>query len=206
MSGTRRRTTGRIGTTVTAPPATTIRFSAASGSGLFETAHALLGRLGVRTPRIYLLDRSRASLPADIALVEDVRGGTLEAQLELGLPGAGHAMARLGSALQVMHHHRSPIFGRPAADGGGVGIAPLAGAPEPGGGQRSCEHIVLDRALADLADAAGRVGRIAAARGPLEQAVRGLAAEVQPRIQYGLIHGELGPDHVCSSASTGTRS
>lgn len=127
-------------------------FSAASGTGLFETAHA-----------------------------------------------------RLGSALQVMHHHRSPIFGRPAADGGGVGIAPLAGAPAPGGGQGSCEHIVLDRALADLADAAGRVGRIAAARGPLEQAVRGFAAEVQPRIKYGLIQASWGPT-MCSSTSTGTRS
>jgi hypothetical protein len=30
-------------------------FAEASGAGLFEASHALLGRLGVRTPRVYLL-------------------------------------------------------------------------------------------------------------------------------------------------------
>jgi hypothetical protein len=34
--------------------------------------------VGVRTPRVYLLDRTLAVYPAEIALVEDVRGGTLE--------------------------------------------------------------------------------------------------------------------------------
>jgi hypothetical protein len=30
----------------------------------------------------------------------------------------------------------------------------------------------------------------------VEQLVRSLSAAVEPRAEYGLIHGELGPDHV----------
>jgi hypothetical protein len=59
---------------------------------------------------------------------------------------------------------------------------------------------VLDRALDDLAEAAARVPRIAAARGRLEEEVAELAAAVRPRARYGLIHGELGPDHVLIDA------
>jgi Phosphotransferase enzyme family len=37
---------------------------------------------------------------------------------------------------------------------------------------------------------------VAAARGRLEDVTRELAAAVRPRAEHGLIHGELGPDHV----------
>jgi hypothetical protein len=160
-------------------------FSDASGIDLFEASRAQLDALGVRTPRIYLADRSRAAYPADIALVEDVRGENLETQLRLRTPGAEQVLARLGAALAVMHQHRGPRFGKVAWAGSGS-------APQ----QHSCEQVVLDRALDDLAEAAGRVKRVAAARGPLQDAARELAAAVRPRAQYGLIHGELGPDHV----------
>jgi hypothetical protein len=40
------------------------------------------------------------------------------------------------------------------------------------------------------------VERVAAARAPLEDLTRQLAVAVRPRSRYGLIHGELGPDHV----------
>jgi hypothetical protein len=81
-------------------------FADASGAGLFETASRLLGGLGIRTPRVHALDRGRAVYPADIALVEDVPGGTLEARLDRGEPGAPGVTARLGEALRVMHSHQ----------------------------------------------------------------------------------------------------
>jgi hypothetical protein len=56
--------------------------------------------------------------------------------------------------------------------------------------------VVLDRALADLAEAAARVDRLAAVRDRLAGVTRELATAVRPRREYGLIHGELGPDHV----------
>ena len=48
----------------------------------------------------------------------------------------------------------------------------------------------------DLTEAAARDARIAATRGHLEDLLRELRAAVRPRSAYGLIHGELGPDHV----------
>jgi aminoglycoside phosphotransferase (APT) family kinase protein len=168
-------------------------FSDASGIELFQASQAQLTELGVRTPAIYWCARSRTDFPADIALVEDVRGGTLEARLEQGTPGMGPVLALLGESLAAMHQHGAPRWGKLAwAASGGAGDGPAEG-PADG---RSCEQIVLDRALADLAESAGRVSRVAAARERLEDLARELRAAVQPRTRYGLIHGELGPDHV----------
>ncbi|HEX4290217.1 MAG TPA: aminoglycoside phosphotransferase family protein, partial [Trebonia sp.] len=49
-------------------------FGHASGLGLFSAASRRLAEAGVRVPRVYLEDGSRCLYPADIALVEDVRG------------------------------------------------------------------------------------------------------------------------------------
>ena len=59
---------------------------------------------------------------------------------------------------------------------------------------------MLDRALRDLREAAGRDARLAAARDRLEDRLRELAALVAPRAEYALVHGELGPDHVLVDA------
>jgi hypothetical protein len=88
-----------------------------------------------------------------------------------------------------MHAQRGPTFGRVGhVDGGGVAA----------GG--SCEAIVLDRALADLAEGAARDGRLEAVRDDLQERLRGLAAAIHPRSDHRLIHGELGPDHVLVDA------
>jgi hypothetical protein len=160
-------------------------FAHASAIDLFEAAYQRLDALGIRTPRIYLADRSREHYPADIAVIEDVPGGTLEALFRHEPNSAEATLARLADVLDVMQGHKEPRFGKVALiDQGGISEG------------RSCEQVVLDRALDDLAEAASRDTRIAAARGRLEDAVRRMAAEVRPRSEYGLIHGELGPDHV----------
>ncbi len=55
---------------------------------------------------------------------------------------------------------------------------------------------MLDRALAQLTEVAGRDRRAAGAQGRLEQALRSLAEPIGPRAAAALVHGELGPDHV----------
>ncbi|HET7017056.1 MAG TPA: phosphotransferase [Streptosporangiaceae bacterium] len=152
-------------------------FSDASGVGLFEAAHSLLTGLGVRVPELYLLD-------GDLALVEHVRGGTLEERLRLDAPGADDVMARLAAALELMHGCRSDGFGK-------VGFTGVTG---------SCEQVVLDRALEHLAEAAESVPRIAAALGAISERLRELRGQVEDRRCYRLIHGELGPDHVLVDA------
>jgi Phosphotransferase enzyme family len=163
-------------------------FADASGAGPFEAAHAELTGLGVRVPRVYLVDRSRTAFPDEIALVQDVRGGTLESWLEGGRPGAEEVLARLAGALKLMHARRGRRIGKVALLGpDGDAIAPA---------QASCERVMLDRALGDLAQAAARVERIAAARARLAEVTAELFAAVRPRTDHRLIHGELGPDHV----------
>lgn len=160
-------------------------FSPASGLDLFEAAHRRLGTLGIRTPQIYWTDAGKEHYPADVALVEDVDGGTLETLLHHDSESAKSVLTRLAEALRTMRRQRGASLGKVAfVDHGGISEG------------RSCEQVVLDRALDDLAEAASRDTRLAAARNRLEDTARELAAAVQPRSEYGLIHGELGPDHV----------
>ncbi|WP_308267954.1 phosphotransferase [Yinghuangia soli] len=165
-------------------------FSAATGIDLFEAAHRHLTALGIRTPRIHLADRSRTYLPADVVVLEDVTGGSLEALLRADPAAAARPLARLAEALGAMHGHRGPRFGKVA----------LIDAGRASHGE-SCEQVLLERALTDLAEAASRDTRLRGRDRDLEAAVRGLAATVQPRTEYALIHGELGPDHVLVDAA-----
>lgn len=86
-------------------------FSHASGLELFLAAQARLDTLGVRTPLLHLADSSGGLFPANIAVVEDVAGESLETLLHRSPPRAQVAMARLAGALDVMQSHR----GRPSA-------------------------------------------------------------------------------------------
>ncbi|WP_326582052.1 phosphotransferase [Streptomyces sp. NBC_00481] len=160
-------------------------FSPGLGLDLFEAAHARLDALGVRVPAIRLVDRDGAHCPADLAIVEDLPGESLEELLARDRRAAAPVMERLAESLEAMRLHRAPAYGKVAVvDGGGTSRG------------TSCEGVVLDRALRDLAEAASRDPRIADARDQLEERLLGLAAAVRPRTEYAVVHGELGPDHV----------
>ena len=160
-------------------------FSHASGLDLFEAAARRLGAVGARCPEILFADRSRSVYPADIAVVEDVAGGSLEAMLEKDPAAAQRALSVLADWLAAMAAVRSSSLGKVAfVDAGGR--SPAA----------SCARLMLDRALAELTEIAGRDGRAADARGRLADVLRSLAEPIEPRAAVALIHGELGPDHV----------
>jgi Phosphotransferase enzyme family len=165
-------------------------FGHASGLGLFSACAQRLTEAGVRVPRVYLADRSQAVYPADIALVEDVRGGTLEELLSADPGAALPVMERLGEMLRSMWRQRAARTGRvvnvaAVGDGGGGAIGPS-----------SSVEIALERALRHLARSADRVPAVARVRPQLDETLLELAALVRPRASYALIHGELGPDHV----------
>jgi len=150
-------------------------FAPASGLVPFLTAQRSLNSLGVRVPQVLLADDSRRQYPADVAVVEDASGGTLEALFETDPTRATGALGDLAEMLEVLER------------GGSAS-------------EISCERRVLDRAMRDLEEAVGRDGRIAAAGTALCDRLQELADRVSPRAQYGLIHGELGPDHVLVDA------
>src|SRR5580658_1193174 len=155
-------------------------FSHASGLALFEAAARRLTAAGVRCPGILFADRSRALYPADIAVVEDVAGGSLEALLENDPVAAERPLSVLADWLAAMAAVRSPSPGKVAFIDAG-GRCPVT----------SCEKIMLDRTLVHLAEIAGRDRRAADAEDRLEQALHSLAGPIQPRTAAALIHGEL---------------
>ncbi|MGW7406390.1 phosphotransferase [Streptomyces sp. NPDC054833] len=159
-------------------------FSHASGLDLFTASHARLSALGVRTPRLLHADPE-----ANAAVVEDIRGGSLEEALRHDPDTARPVLERLAGMLAAMGDCTADAYGK-------VSLVDNGGSSHGG----SCEQLVTDRALADIAQAAVRDPRIAAARQALEDTVRSLAAEVRPRARHTLIHGELGPDHVLVDA------
>jgi hypothetical protein len=160
-------------------------FSHPSGLTPFETAARRLTSAGVRCPEILFADRSRALYPADIAVVEDVVGGSLEALLERDPVAAGRPLAVLADWLAAMAAVRSPSFGKVAfVDAGGRSRG------------TSCEAVMLDRALTELSEIAGRDRRAAVAQGRLTETLHSLSEPIEARSASPLVHGELGPDHV----------
>lgn len=161
-------------------------FGDASGPGLLAAAAAALSAVGVRTPAIYGWDTSRSSIAADLALVEDVRGGSLEELIATDQSSAGRPIRQLGEALRAMGQHRGPRHGRVAEAG-----------RDPAEPQQPAEDVILRRAMRHLDAAADRVGRLARARTAIaEMLAARRAAIIHSRAEYGLVHGELGPDHV----------
>ncbi|MEU0884582.1 phosphotransferase [Lentzea sp. NPDC005914] len=146
-------------------------FGNASGRDLFLTAHTTLSEAGACVPRLVLVDR-------DVIVVEDLGGEFLEKLLDHDT----EALERLWDDLGAMHQRLSPRYGRPSA------LQPADAPPVP--------DVVLKRALAHLEACCERVPRIAAERERLETLLRQQHSVIEPRERYGLIHGELGPDHV----------
>jgi hypothetical protein len=130
----------------------------------FLDRHALLTGLGVAVPSIYAVD-------TDLALVQDLRGGSLEALLERDPPAGRTVLARLATSLTAMHSDLAPADYRP-------------------------EDPVLERGRRALAEAAARVPVISAVRAQLDALLSDRFAAIAPRQSCGVIHGELGPDHV----------
>lgn len=160
-------------------------FAPASGLAPFLAAQRRLDSLGVRVPGVLLADDGRRRYPADVAVVEDVAGGTLEALLKTDPARASHALSELAAMLDVMHQQHSQHYGR---------VDVLERGDKASGD--SCEQLVLERAIKDLAEAAERDPSIGSAAASLHDRLHELATRVAPRTQHGLIHGELGPDHV----------
>jgi hypothetical protein len=164
-------------------------FSSGNSIGLFATAHRLLASLGLRVPRIYLLDRDRAHYPADIAILEDFPGEDLLALRERDPVAAKPVLARLREALAAMRGYRGRAPGKVSfIDAGGMPRWPTS------------EEAVLALGLRCVAEATERDRRIADNRERLKDRLRELAAAVRPRAEYSVVHGELGLDHVLVDA------
>lgn len=152
-------------------------FVESEGPELLTAAHAELSAAGVRVPALLAAEPSWA-------LVEDVGTQTLEGLMEHDPVAAEPVLAELGETLRRMQAARGPHYGKL--------INPSAAST---GEQRPTEDVILDRALAHLAAVSGHE-RLSGHVSRIEEHLRVLHAAVPARRDYGLVHGELGPDHV----------
>lgn len=160
-------------------------FSAGSSLDVFTAAHDRLVAAGVRTPRLLHADATHTHVLADVAIMEDITGGSLEEALEGDPVAARASMERLAGELALLHAHEGRDFGK-------VVVVDNGGDSE----SSSCARRITEGALRDLAATAVRDTRIAAVADRLTARIGELAAAVRPRARHTLIHGELGPDHV----------
>jgi hypothetical protein len=157
-------------------------FGDSHGLAAFEAVHAVYAQAGVRTVRIYLADHTRRYHPAEIAVVEDLRGELSELCQD---PAAvAPALAELRAHLEAMRAHRRTEHGR---------IAHLAEGRRPADPPERRAYV---QGQADLAEAARVVPEVAAVRDRAAELLDERAAAVSPRTSWSLIHGELDDGHV----------
>lgn len=157
-------------------------FAHADGVDLFVGATDVLASVGVRTPRVLWVERDHQEMGADVALVEDVGGPTLEEHMAHGDPAfVRGVLGRLGEALTAM--------GTRSEAGVGKVSRPLVR-------DRSCAELVVEHALADLDEGARRRPELAEVSSRVRVRLDELFERVGPRFEHGLVHSELGPDHV----------
>jgi hypothetical protein len=160
-------------------------FSHASGLDLFEAAARRLEVAGVRCPDLLLTDRSGELYPGDVAVVEYVPGGSLEAALARDPVAAQRPLETVAEWLSSMRACQVSTFGK-------VSVVD-AGQRSRG---KSCPQVVLTRALRELDEICAREERAAREVGRLTELLHALAEPIEPRSSSGLVHGELGPDHI----------
>jgi hypothetical protein len=160
-------------------------FSHASGLDLFEAAGRRLSVAGVRSPRLLLADRSRTRYPGEVAVVEHVPGGSLEALMGADPAAAQRSLAVVAEWLASMEACRAASFGKVA----------LVDAGRQSRGA-SCPEVVLERAVRDVSEICAREPRAAGEGGRLEELLHALAEPLRARTSASLVHGELGPDHI----------
>jgi tRNA A-37 threonylcarbamoyl transferase component Bud32 len=152
------------------------------GSDLFEANNKYLTQQGVRTPALYHLNADRDRYPFDYALVEYVAGHKAEVYLAGSDPQMRDTLLeRVGEMLINMH--------RDVRDGYGKINAPLNRTPE-------CHLLQVKNAENQLDYAARYLDEFRTNRQKLLDTLYELEDNIKPRTQYGLIHGELGPDHI----------
>lgn len=154
---------------------------ASYGAALLECNTAYLKELGVRVPEVYEIDRTKAHYPFDYAIVEDIGKTSLQPYLAACPESSGPVLNQLKTMLMKMHQHHSDKYG------------PI----QPQGDNAStCEHLVLEQTFQDLQHASDNIPQIAIKQELLRERLIEFYSSIQPRKHFGLIHSELGPDHV----------
>ncbi|WP_277468754.1 MULTISPECIES: phosphotransferase [unclassified Paenibacillus] len=154
------------------------------GSGLFAASNRFLKEHSIRTPALYDLNNDRTDYKFDYALVEYIDGQKAEAYFSHPNPAVKeHVLQQIGTLVSAMHSIKRNTFG-----------APEQHYNEPNMDQ--CYLQLLENAKLQLAYAVQHIDLINTNKEKLLDKLNELADRIGPRSEYGLIHDELGPDHL----------
>lgn len=149
---------------------------------MFAENSRILTQLGVPTPELYDLNRERREYTFDYALVERIGGGKAEDYFpHPDTVDKQRLFRRIGEMVAQLHGCSRDMPGRP-------------GQTKPP--RKTCQQQLVDNAVRQLAYAASYLSEIAAAQDKLMSVLQEFSSRIRPRTSYGLIHGELGPDHI----------
>ncbi len=152
------------------------------GSHLFELNNRYLTQHGIQTPALYDLNKAKDRYSFDYALVEYIDGRMAETYFHH--PDSrvqDKVFQRVGEMLTAMHTNERHVFGKANANESSMS---------------ECHLLQMENAKVQLAYASQHIEKIRSNQSKLLDKLYELESKIQPRQQYGFIHGELGPDHV----------
>lgn len=154
------------------------------GAERFAYNTAFLEQLGVRVPHIFYLDRTQTHYPFDFAIVEDVGSCDLSHYIQTHPEKKQVVLEDLNLMLKKMHETTSDHYGQ------------LFHAGQLMNQTQTCEHLILNESLKDLDELSKRDPGISQNKNKLIHVLYNLYNPIHPRQKYGVIHHELGPDHI----------
>ncbi|KYP81892.1 hypothetical protein AYJ22_15825 [Ferroacidibacillus organovorans] len=157
---------------------------ASFGAELFEFNHKYMNQLGLSLPNVLYLDRTKSSYPFDFAMVEDVGNVDLPKYIQCHPESKKDVFEKLNEMLTKMHSHKIDKYGQLNK------VAEILNQSSP------LEEVILENSLQDLEYLSENVTSIRKNKDRLTEVLYSLYDAVPPRKEYGMIHGELGPDHV----------
>mgnify|MGYP001590682092 CR=1 FL=1 len=152
-----------------------------NGSDLFELNNRFLVQNGIRTPRMYYIDRSEKNYLFDFALVEFIEGGDIEKYFDADEDTQYKIFTDLNKNIKKMHSIKSKFYGNFKAQKSYQG--------------RSVK-LLLNKSLEDIRYSSKFHEGIFKNKLILIQKIQGLYNNIKPRNDYVFIHGEVGPNHV----------
>ena len=152
-----------------------------NGADLFELNNKLLIQNGIRTPRIYYIDRSKKDYLFDFALVEYISGGEIEKYFGADEDIQYKVFTDLDKNIKKMHSIKNQSYGNIKAQKSYEGRS---------------ERLLLNKTLEDIQYSSKFHEGIFNNRLILIQKIQELYSNIKPRNDYVFIHGELGPNHV----------
>lgn len=152
-----------------------------NGADLFELNNKFLTQNGIRTPRIYYIDRNKKEYSFDFALVEYIAGGEIEKYFYADEETKYKVFTDLSKNIKKMHFIRNKLFGNLKTE------KTL---------KFGSERILLDRNIKEIEYSSRFHEGILKNKTMLINKIQELYDNMKPRNDYVFIHGELGPNHV----------